>query len=193
MPVELRCAEEGHTDKRWLLEVRGQVCVLLDTNGGTVAIFSRAEALRRFKTPSITDGTRHFAIELDEQTVRFDVTPGSVSQIEDFMNRTGPPPAIAAMQMEQSGASTSRHGADRTQSRLAIAVKLAIAAVSTMYATSMAMRLVDSHAAQGRVNFDLPTTIGGAAAGVVVAFLCLHSVLHGPTRREVMAKARRAS
>src|SRR5687768_8573194 len=101
MGIELRCVEEGHTDKRWILDVTGPIAMLKTLTGELVTQFSPAEANQRFRLPGLAEGARYFSINLDEQTVRFAVDPLGLQHIETFLNRAfqrppelGPAPAV---------------------------------------------------------------------------------------------------
>jgi hypothetical protein len=89
MIIELKCAEPGHTDKKWLLELQGHSALLTTVAGDSVGSFSREEARSRFRLPSLAEQQSHFAIALEEQTVRFNVAGGQLNQIERFLD---PPP-----------------------------------------------------------------------------------------------------
>ncbi|MCI0363718.1 MAG: hypothetical protein L0Y44_10905 [Phycisphaerales bacterium] len=89
MAVELRCIEEGHEDKRWMLDLNGPKATLLTMHGQVVMEFGRGDAYSRFRMPGLAGDARHFAINLDEQTVRFAVDPVGLQQIEKFLNGSG--------------------------------------------------------------------------------------------------------
>jgi hypothetical protein len=105
MAVELKCVEEGHTDKKWVLDVAGSVAVLKTLNGDVLAQFAPQDAQQRFKLPGLAEGTRHFAIALDEQTIRFAVDVMGLQQIEKFLARSVARPAHVMVSRPANGLS----------------------------------------------------------------------------------------
>lgn len=196
MAVELRCIESGHTEKRWTLEVGGQACVMRDAAGAVVATFPREDAARRFRTPSMTEGTRHFAIAFDEQTVRFDVDPGGLSQIEDFLHRTPSPPRVVAMPHTGvaaggAGARRARAGSAGSGGGAVKTLKAIIGLLALLYGGAQVVQLAMLLGQNGPSSPYRAGAVAGSATGVfigvMVCLLCFRSIVRQSKRRQAMA------
>jgi len=173
MAVELKCAEEGHADKRWILHVNGPVAILATPDEQVVARFPQADALKRFKLPGLADDTKHFSIQFDEQVVKFHVAPAELSQIEDFLNRQSAQPLRAIAPVSSAPAMIDGVVPDESMDgpRASPHVKIFFGLLATVYTMWQGVSLIGSLKHGSRSPAFLSGQIVGVIIGALVAFL----------------------
>lgn len=100
--LHLRCKDKQLKGKEWLLELSPAGGRLVDHTGGQQALFSHAEAERRFVFPSFWQSVEHLGVLPDSgKTVWFYPDRGNLDAIRNYLGKalaTQGPDAIQALQ-----------------------------------------------------------------------------------------------
>jgi hypothetical protein len=185
MIIELKCVEQGHTDKRWHLDIKGEAAVLATVSGEEVARFPQADALKRFKMPGLLENERHFAIAFDEQTVRFALDIGALNKIENFLYKPvaaapapAPLPKIGNIAPIIAGRPTSVPM--KSSTRVTTPVKVLFALIGlAIFGAQICLTFMEFQRDVPRSAYFLGGIVGRltcALVGVLITVMCVQSI-----------------